>query len=339
MAKAVALFSGGLDSQLAVKLMLEQGVEIEALTSASVFHHATADLGDEHPAAVTAERLGVPLTILNTDAEMLELVKHPRHGRGKNMNPCIDCREFLLRKAVEYVEKTGADFIVTGEVLGQRPMSQRRHVMAQIDRAVGVEGRVLRPLCAKLLAPTVAEEQGSVDREKLLAIRGRSRKDQMALAEELGVTDYPSPAGGCLLTDPAFSRRLADLLAHCDPEINDVELLRIGRHFRMDDRTKAVVGRVEAENYRIEELARKGDVLLDAAEFMGPTTLLRGDGAARGGVSEPNIATAARLTVRYGKAKDLPSAAVVVRKAGADESFEVGAPPATGEEAARLMIV
>ena len=330
MAKAIALLSGGLDSQLAVKLILDQGVEVECLTAASVFHHATAD-GD-HPAVRAAGRLGVPITVLDTDDEMLAMIKAPRHGRGKNMNPCVDCRILLLRRAAERMRETGADFIVTGEVIGQRPMSQRRHPMQQVTREAGVEGYVLRPLCAKLLAPTVPEQEGLVDREKLLAIRGRSRKEQMALAAELGITDYPSPAGGCLLTDPGFSHRLRELLDHCDPDLNDVELLRVGRHFRLDPATKLVMGRHEEENHAIEALAREGDLLLDAAKFMGPTTLLRGAG------SDKNVATAARLTVQYGKGKAEASARVVVRKARTDDSSDVTAAPATDEEVRHLLI-
>ncbi len=332
MAKAIALFSGGLDSQLAVKLMLDQGIEVQCLTSRSVFHQHRSHEGKEYPAVAAAERLGVPITVLNTDDEMLELVKHPKHGVGKNMNPCVDCRIFLLRKASEKVRENGADFIVTGEVLGQRPMSQRKYAMALIEREAGVEGRVVRPLCAKLLEPTIPEKDRLVDREKLLAIRGRSRKEQMALAEKLGITEYPSPAGGCLLTDPGFSRRLAELMEHCDPDVNDTELLKLGRHFRLDDRTKAVVGRDEGENCEIEGLAREGDLLLDAADVMGPTTLLRGE------ASESNVAIAARLTVKYGKARNEASARVTVRHATTDESSILTAPPAADERVAELMI-
>ncbi len=332
MTRAVALLSGGLDSQLAVKLMLDQGIQVECLTSASVFHHCTADRAAEHPAVKAAGRLGVPITVLNTDDEMLAMVKSPRFGRGKNMNPCVDCRIFLLRKAAARVRETGADFIVTGEVLGQRPMSQRRHAMRQIDREAGVEGLVLRPLCARLLEETVAEREGMVDRSKLLAIRGRSRKEQMALAARLGVTDYPSPAGGCLLTDPGFSARLGEVMGHGDPTLNDVELLRVGRHFRLDERTKAIMGRMEAENSELERLARTGDVLLDAADVPGPTTLLRGE------TSDPNVATAARLTVLYGKARNLPSARVAVRRAHTSERREIMAAPAAAGEARALLI-
>ncbi len=332
MTKTVALFSGGLDSQLAVKLMLQQGVDVECLTLHSVFHQHTPDEPDRHPAVAAAKRLGVPLKTLDINGEMLEIIKHPRHGRGKNMNPCIDCRILMLKEACELMRETSADFIVTGEVLGQRPMSQRAEAMCQTDREAGLEGCVLRPLSAKLLEPTIPEKQGLVDREKLYAIKGRSRREQMALAEALGVTDYPTPAGGCLLTDPGFSHRLRELLEHGEPQINDIQLLRLGRHFRLDDDTKAVVGRNEQENTEIEQLAQLGDLLMDAAAFMGPTTLLRGN------ASDPNVAVAARLTVKYGKAKSEPSAVVIVRKAGTDHSFSVTATPAEDDETAKLMI-
>ena len=332
-AKAVALFSGGLDSTLAIRLMLEQDIEVEALTSASVFHHHVPEEGERHPTVLAAGRLGVPITLMDTNAEMLAMVKNPRHGRGKNMNPCIDCRMFLLGRAGQHMRDTGAGFIVTGEVVGQRPMSQRREAILQIERTAGVEGLVLRPLCAKLLKPSIPENEGWVDRDRLKAIRGRSRKEQMALAASFGITDYPSPAGGCLLTDPGFAQRLRELLDHCDPDLDDIRLLRIGRHFRLGDATKVIMGREEHENDVIEGLARAGDLLLDAADVAGPTVMLRGD------ASDGNVVTAARLTVKYGKAHNEPSAPVIVRKAKTAEQSTVDAAPATEEEARELMIM
>ncbi|MFH1730403.1 MAG: hypothetical protein ABIF82_01985 [Planctomycetota bacterium] len=333
MAKAIALLSGGLDSQLAINVIKEQGIEVACLNFVTLFCRCTSNKGCKLEAVVAGERLGVPVKVINSGREFLEIVKHPQHGRGKNMNPCIDCRIFMFKRAGEYMRETGADFIFTGEVLGQRPMSQRKDAMRQIDRAAGLTGYVLRPLCAKHLDPTVPEKDGLVDREKLLSIRGRSRKEQFALADVFHLKDFPCPAGGCLLTDPQFGWRLRDLLDHTDPDMNDVHLLKLGRHFRLDDATKVIVGREEGENAKIETFARAGDLLLDAADVAGPTVLLRGD--ASGG----NVATAARLTVKYGKAHNEPSAQVVVRRARTDEGFVVDASPAAEEEARQLMIM
>jgi tRNA-uridine 2-sulfurtransferase len=332
MAKAVVLFSGGLDSQLAAMLMVNQGVEVHALTSASVFHHHTAEEGENHPTVLAARQLGIPITLINTDDEMLAMVKSPAHGLGKRMNPCIDCRMFLLRKAAAFMQEIGADFIVTGEVLGQRPMSQRGFAMQQIEKRSGVEGLIVRPLSAKRLKPSLPEQKGWVDRTKLYGIKGRSRKEQIALAAELGLSDYPAPAGGCLLTDPGFAARLRELLDHTDPDINDVALLRVARHFRLDEATKAVVGRDEAENARIESLARNGDALLEAVDIPGPTTLLRGK------CSEDNLAKAAALTLHYGKASDQSEACVTVCAVGNGAMCELSVAPAAQEALNAWMI-
>ncbi|MFW6159171.1 MAG: hypothetical protein ACOC8E_07430 [Planctomycetota bacterium] len=332
MPRAIALFSGGLDSQLAVKLLIDQGVEVECLTAVSVFHQAGPKADERHPAAKAARRLGAPIRFVNASAEMLAMVKSPAHGLGSRMNPCLDCRIFLLRTARDRMGETRAEFVVTGEVLGQRPMSQRRHPMKQAVREAGLERLVLRPLCAKRLSPTVPEERGWVDRDRLLGLTGRSRKPQMRLAEELGIADYPSPAGGCLLTDPGFACRLRELLDHRDADVDDVAPLRVGRHFRLDDRTKAIVARDEAECHELESLARDGDTLLEAAEFTGPTTLLRGE------TSDDNLRAAARLTAAYGKGKAEPLVTVAVRPAGEDRSEDVTVPPAGDDELRARMI-
>jgi tRNA U34 2-thiouridine synthase MnmA/TrmU len=269
-----------------------------------------------------ADAAGVPIKVSFAGPEFLEIVKHPKHGYGKNMNPCIDCRIHLFRKAAEHMRESGASFIVTGEVLGQRPMSQRLDAMRRIDREAGVEGYVLRPLCAKWLEPTLPEKEGLVDREKLLAIRGRSRKDQMQLADVFHLKDYPCPAGGCLLTDPEFGARMRDLLRHCDAAINDVHLLKMGRHFRLDAKTKAIVGRNESDNKKIQTFARAGDLLLELAETTGPLVLLRGE------TGEQNVRTAAGLAARYSKAHGQPSVKVKVRgKMGTDAILRPAAGP------------
>jgi tRNA-specific 2-thiouridylase len=306
--KAIALISGGLDSRLAVHVMKGQGIEIEGLTMVTLFCRCTS-AGQCLEAKQAAVEAGVPIKVVFAGPEFLEIVKHPKHGYGRNMNPCIDCRIHLFRKAAEYMRESGASFLITGEVLGQRPMSQRMEAMKLIDCEAGVEGLVLRPLCAKWMEPTIPEKQGLVDREKLLAIKGRSRKDQMQLADIFHIKDYPCPAGGCLLTDPQFGKRMRDLLAHCDATLNDVHLLKMGRHFRLDAKTKAIVGRNERDNKKIQTFARPGDVLLEPAEIPGPLALVRGE------TSEENIRTAAGLVGRYTKSQDQPSVKVRVRTA------------------------
>src|SRR3990170_2260758 len=210
--KAISLLSGGLDSTLAARVLLDQGIELEALNFLTVFCTCT-NRGETCLASQKAvQGLGIPLKVFNVSNEYLGVVKHPKHGYGSNINPCIDCRVFMLKKAKQYMEETGASFIVTGEVLGQRPMSQRKDAMRLIEKEADLKGLVLRPLSAKFLPVTIPEKEGWVDREKLLNIQGRSRKPQMKLADDLGIRDYPCPAGGCLLTDPSFAKRMKDLI-------------------------------------------------------------------------------------------------------------------------------
>ena len=307
--KAIALLSGGLDSTLAARVMMDQGIGLEALNFLTVFCNCTTR-GETCLASQKAvDALGISLKVFNVSEEYLDVVKHPKHGYGRNMNPCIDCRIFMLKKSRAYMEETGASFLVTGEVLGQRPMSQRRDAMRLIEKEAGVEGLIVRPLSAKFLPPSLPEQKGWVDREKLLSIEGRSRKPQMKLAALLGIHDYPCPAGGCLLTDPQFAKRIGDLLLH-DPNfgLNDVHLLKIGRHFRLSERDKLVVGRNEDENQKIQTFSRKEDVLIRALHYPGPLSLLRGRGSAG------EVEKAAAITVRYGKAKDLPRVQVLCRQ-------------------------
>jgi tRNA-specific 2-thiouridylase len=308
--KAVALLSGGLDSTLAAKVVLEQGIELEALNFLTVFCNCT-HRGETCLASKKAvEGLGIPLKVLNVSEEYLEVVKHPRHGYGRNMNPCIDCRIFMLKKTREYMASTSASFIITGEVLGQRPMSQRREAMRLIEKEADLDGLILRPLSAKFLPASLPEERGWVDRQKLLDISGRSRKPQIKLAEHYGIRDYPCPAGGCLLTDPGFAKRIRDLMER-DPHftLNDVHLLKIGRHFRLSSDLKLVVGRNEDDNQKLQAFAQGQDVLLKVHRYPGPLSLLRGK------VSPPGVEMAAAITVRYGKARDLATVEVHYRRA------------------------
>jgi len=314
MPRAIALISGGLDSTLAAWVIKDQGIEVRGLTGLSIFHPGF-HRGLRYPAAEAAVQfLGIPLKTVNTTEALLSMVKRPKHGLGGHLNPCIDCRIYLLKQAKRYLSEIDGDFIVTGEVLGQRPMSQRRDPMRTVARDAGVEGIVLRPLCAKMLEPTIPEQRGLIDREKLHGMHGRGRKPQMALARKIGLTDYPSPAGGCLLTDPGFCARMAELMAHCDPRAADIELLKVGRHFRLDDGSKVVVGRDELDNEHLGEMAVEGDVLLELACITGPLTLLRGD------ASDANLGIAGALTARFSRAKQMRSARISIRPVGGGET-------------------
>ncbi len=305
MPRGLALFSGGLDSILAVRVLQEQDVELTAVHFSHVF--AAACTADGQAPRRAAQQLGVSLCVEDVSEQLLEIVRQPRHGYGSGANPCIDCRVFCLRRATHLMRRLGADFLVTGEVLGERPMSQRRDAMNLIEKEAGVPGLVLRPLSAQLMKETIPEKRGWVNRQKLLSISGRSRRPQFELARRYGITEFPSPAGGCLLTDPGFAARMRDLLCHrCDCDLNDVQLLKIGRHFRVGPNTKVVVGRNEQENHVIERLARKDDMLMEVVDYAGPVTLIRGT-KANGAIN-----TAACMTVRYGKAGSLPRASVRV---------------------------
>jgi len=320
--KAVALISGGLDSSLAVRLVQNQGVEVEGIHFVSVFGGRSREGAGLLPALRVARELGVRVKVVNFTRQQAALVVAPPHGYGANMNPCIDCHAAMLRDAADHMERLGAQFIVTGEVLGQRPMSQRRDTLALIDREAGLVGLVLRPLSARLLPPTVPERQGWVERQRLLDIRGRSRKAQLALAERFALSAHSSPAGGCLLTDPGFSARLRDLLEATRGralDLSDVHLLKVGRHFRLDQSTRAIVGRNKRENAVIETFSRHQDLLLTTRDTPGPTTLLRGQR------SVENVEVAAVLTARYSRLRDEPSVAVVVRpgRAGAARAEQV----------------
>jgi len=329
--RALALFSGGLDSILAVRVLLDQAIEVEALT---FVHSLFAPSNNPLRAALSAaDQLGVNLHTVEIDEEFLAIVKNPRHGYGSGCNPCIDCRILILRKAREFMDAVGAKFLVTGEVLGERPMSQRRDALNLIEKEAGVRGLVLRPLSAKLLEPTIPEKEGWVDREKLLDIRGRKRTPQMELAARYGITRYPSPAGGCLLTDPAFARRMRDLLEHqADFSLDDVELLKVGRHFRLAPDAKAVVGRNEAENKRLREICRPDDTLLAAVDFPGPLVVLRG--APRGDVVE----LAASLTARYGKGRNLPQVRIAVFDKSQTRRREIAVAPLGDERLGEFRI-
>jgi tRNA U34 2-thiouridine synthase MnmA/TrmU len=320
--RAVSLLSGGLDSILATKAIIDQGIEVTALNFVSVFCTCTPKSSCCSAARSAVNQLGIGLEVANTSEEFLKVVKNPKHGYGSQMNPCIDCRILMFRHARDYMERHGASFVVTGEVLGERPMSQRREVMKLIEKEAGLEGLVVRPLSAALLDESIPESMGWVDRAKLLGIRGRSRKPQIALAKDYGIADYPCPAGGCRLTDPGFARRMKDLMKYApDFTLNDVQLLMAGRHFRLSPQSKGAMGRDDEENKKLRALAREEDMLLEAADFPGPLTVLRGRPTAG------ELLLSAAVTAGYGKAHDQATVKMTVSSKGAGNIDELTVEP------------
>ena len=266
--RCLSLLSGGLDSMLAICVLRGQGVHVEAVSFASPFFNTTA-------AQRAARELNVPLHTVDFTDDILELIEHPPHGFGGNMNPCIDCHARMAKRAGERMVAMGFDCVATGEVLGQRPMSQNRHSLDIVMRDSGMEDYLVRPLSAKLMAPTRPEREGLLDRERLLGLSGRSRKPQMALAKAYGIRAYPTPAGGCLLTDEGFCRRLANLQAERGiRDLRLLRLLRIGRHMRLPGGSTCIIGRNQADNEALQLAFAEGDVLVDAVDVPGPTLLI-----------------------------------------------------------------
>ena len=313
--KAVALLSGGLDSLLAVRVILGQGIPVTGIRFITHFGCDPVTSGscghDVEPLVKMWGHLGFTVRMSHLGQDYIEMVKNPTFGRGKNMNPCVDCRIMMLDWARQTMEREEAGFLITGEVLNQRPMSQTRERFKQIDRLLGLEGLVVRPLTARVLEPTLPEKEGVVDRSRLLGISGRGRTEQYALAAKYGITDIPQPSGGCLLTDPGYSARLRDLWAH-DPAAGarDINLLRVGRHFRPSDPCKVIVGRDEGENKALEAFRTPSDALLYLKDFQGPMVLVRG------AYGPGEIAFAASLAVRYGDVPEKAASDVVVDRKG-----------------------
>ena len=274
--KAICSFSGGLDSILSIRIMQEQGIEVEAVHFNSGFGGCGELKDGKTPIQYRADRLGVKLTVIDAWDDLIRILKDPQYGFGKNMNPCIDCHLFFFKRCGEYMKETGASFIVTGEVVGERPMSQRKWAIEQIDRNSGLEGLILRPLSAKLMKPTIPEERGWVDRENLYAISGRSRRPQMDLAAKFGIDFYPNAAGGCLLTEKEFSRKVRDLMEHKEEfNLEDVEFLKIGRHFRLSPHAKLILGRDEKENEILKKRV-SGETWFITIDIPGPVAVVRG---------------------------------------------------------------
>ncbi|MCJ7793814.1 hypothetical protein MUP42_02655 [Candidatus Bathyarchaeota archaeon] len=293
--KALGLLSGGLDSILATELIRKQDIEVVAFNVKTPFCICKKDGTSE--AAEAANQLKVPLKVVSVEKDYLQMLRKPKHGYGKNMNPCIDCKIFMIKKAKKYAKEIGADFIFTGEVLGERPKSQHYPALRLIEEEAGLKGKLLRPLSAKLLPETAAEKKGLVDRTKLLNIQGRSRKPQFQLAKEFGIKSYPSPAGGCLLTCEEYSKKLRDLFANKKRvSMADVALLRVGRHFRLG-KNKIIVGRNEAENKFLAAQKTPSEYYFELPDIVGPITILQGP------KTKNAIETAAKLTAYYSDAE------------------------------------
>ncbi len=309
---------------LAVKVISLQNIAVIGLAFETPFFNAKK-------AQAAARQINLPLLVDNITTEHLIMLKNPRYGYGKNINPCIDCHTLMLNIAGKKMEETGADFIITGEVLGQRPMSQGKQSLFVVARNSGYADYILRPLSAKLLEPVKAEREGKIDRTRLLAISGRGRKEQIQLAAAYGIKDYAPPAGGCLLTDVMFTRRLRDLFAHNeDKNIRDYELLKYGRHFRISDNCKTIVGRNKSDNDALQSLTEKGDNVLYMADFPGPQVIVPYGG------NESVLQTAASLCVRYSDARNELQAKVLCRKGEALE--EIFATAATNYDCEKWII-
>lgn len=323
MVKAIALFSGGLDSILAVEIVRRQNIEVSGLSFETPFFTA-------EKATAAARQINLQLLVEDFTADHLVMLKSPRYGYGRNMNPCIDCHTLMLKFAGRKMEETGADFILTGEVLGQRPMSQGKQSLNLVAKNSGYADYILRPLSALLLEPIKAEREGKIDRSRLLALQGRGRKIQMQMADEFGIKNYSPPAGGCLLTDAIFTKRLRDLFSHEeDRRIRDIELLKYGRHFRVNEDCKIIVGRNKADNTALKRLVREEDLVFFMADFPGPQVMVPyGDESVRN--------TAAELCVRYSDAPDDQEAKVICRKG--DASTTINTRAASREDCERWII-
>lgn len=331
LAKALALMSGGLDSILAAKLVAEQGIEVTGLCFKSAF------FGSQN-AKRMAEQIKMPLIIIDFTEEHLKMTKSPKHGYGKNMNPCIDCHAMMLNYAGRYMEEHGYDFLITGEVLNQRPMSQNIKSLEIVKKESGYENKILRPLSALKLQPTQMEIDGIVDRTKLLGFCGKTRKPQMELAKKMGIVDYPSPAGGCLLTEPNFGNRLKDLYKYNKEkaDISDIRLLNLGRHFRFSENVKAISTRTEEEYKMLKELITSDMWVFDTAEHKGSTIVLKTTPGYE--PTKDEIYMAAAISARYSKGKDEEEVSVKYKKQEQNEYFYINAKPAKDEFMKKYML-
>jgi hypothetical protein len=331
---AIGLFSGGLDSILACRVVAAQGIRVVALKFVTPFFDH--DLLAQKAAYTVAmkRKFDLEVEVVDISEGYVQLLEKPVHGFGKHFNPCIDCKIFMLRRARELMPGYGASFLVTGEVLGQRPMSQRRDTLRVIERDSGCEGLLLRPLSAKLMTPTRAEIEGWVERERLHGFSGRGRKEQRQLAAEFGITDYPAPAGGCMLTDPNLAARIKHFYQGLfsfgrQRAVDDIRLLSIGRHFKPEGDVWFILGRDERENDRLEALRRPGDWLVRMTTRPGPLGLLRhAEETVASSLKEGEIVERlAGIVVRYGKkVVDGPAEAEVMIDRGGDIRCQYFAP-------------
>ncbi len=306
--KVVALLSGGLDSQLAVRMMQEQGFDVSAVAIKTPFCDFDCGRGCGFEIRERADDLNVNLKTVYLGDEYIEMLKHPKHGIGAGFNPCVDCRTMMFDAAKKHMEEIGAEFIISGEVLGQRPMSQHAPSLSIIEKESGLVGKIVRPLSAGLLPETDPEKEGLIKRENLGMIKGRTRRNQLEMAKKYGIENPPNAGGGCLLTEPQFGIKAKDLFEHVEtPTINDIDLLKIGRHFRLDEETKFVVGRNKDENEMIKAIALPGDILLEAKDHLGPVSILRGKNA------KSHVRFAASVTLRYSDAPNSQDCIVTVK--------------------------
>ena len=329
--KALALISGGLDGTLAAKVIQDRGIEIIPINFRIPFCHKKESHDSEFLASAIAV-LGLCVRTVELAKDFLDVIRRPRYGFGSQMNPCIDCKILMLSKAREMMEHYGAQFVVTGEVVGQRPMSQHRQALLTVAKCAGLEGLVVRPLSAKLLPETIPERQGWLDRETLLDFSGRGRKSQLALAKQFAMRDYEQPAGGCLLTDPLFSRRLEDIIEHGELNLDNVALLKTGRHFRLGREAKLAVGRNEKENNELEGLMKPEDCLFWPQFLAGPTGLGRGAFDAR------LVELSMRIIAAYCRVPQNTLAQIACRSSGRSEILRADIVPLNESELTALRI-
>jgi len=321
---ALVMMSGGLDSMLATAVLKAQNIQVTGLSFETPFFSA-----DKARAAATV--LGIPLMIEEFTQDLIPIIEHPKHGFGSCINPCIDCHAAMIRCAGKILERDGFDFIATGEVLNQRPMSQTKRTLNIVAEESGYGHRLLRPLSAKLLPETEAERLGWVDRNRLLDLNGRSRKPQQKLAEQYGITEYPPSAGGCKLTEPHYAGRVLDLRRNGQiKNLVAINLLKIGRHFRLSSTVKVIVGREAPENAQLESMALPGEILMNVEVIPGPTTLVTGD------ATEANITEAARLCARFSDARANPEVTINIKTATGLRQLHVA--PSSDLDVERLMI-